>query len=153
MNYTGGDAYNVVENAAYAGVNSNGDVSVENGPNTASTTNIVVDEDAYFVPQPFTVQVFAVPYPNTTTTPGTTSVSVPATIPANGTSQAEFFVNTQNLGLLGTGGAIDYAVSGTSGCTAPVQSSMAGPQASCGSDPGLTSSTRRTRPPVPASSM
>ncbi len=118
VNYTGGDAYNVVENAAYAGVNSNGDVSVQNGPNTASTTNIVVDEDAYFVPQPFTVQVFAVPYPNTTTTPGTTSVSVPATVPANGTSQAEFFVNTQNLGLLGTGGTVNYAASGTSGCTA-----------------------------------
>jgi hypothetical protein len=118
VNYSAGNAYNVVENATYAGVNANGEVSVENGPNTAATTNIVVDEDAYFVPQPFTVQVFAVPYPNTTTTPGTTSVSIPATIPANGTSQAEFFVNTQNLGLLGSGGAIDFTVSGTSGCTA-----------------------------------
>ena len=116
--------------------NSNGDVSVQNGPNTASTTNIVVDEDAYFVPQPFTVQVFAVPYPNTTTTPGTTSVSVPATIPANGTSQAEFFVNTQNLGLLGNGGAIDYAPAGTSGCTA-LNSVIGGgpPRPSSRSDP------------------
>jgi hypothetical protein len=118
VNYTGGDAYNVVENAAYAGVDANGEVSVQNGPNAAASAHIVVDEDAYFVPQPFTVQVFAVPYPNTTTTPGTTSVSIPATIPADGTSQAEFFVNTQNLGLLGNGGAIDFSTSGTSGCTA-----------------------------------
>ena len=90
MNYTGGDAYNVVENAAYAAVDSNGEVSVQNGPNTASTANIVVDEDAYFVPQPFSVRcsLFRIPTPRQLQAlPG---VRGPATIAANGTSQAEF---------------------------------------------------------------
>jgi hypothetical protein len=117
VNYAPGNVYNTIENAAYAGVDANGEVSVQNGPSAAATANIVVDEDAYFVPQPFLIQVFAVPYPNTTTTPaGATSVSVPPSTLAPG-GQAEFFVNTQNLGLLGTGGAIDYTLSGTSSCT------------------------------------
>jgi hypothetical protein len=112
VNYTGGDAYNIVENAAYAGVDANGEVSVENGPNAAASAHIVVDEDAYFVPQPFTVQVFAVPSGATSSFPASGAHSI-----AVGGS-ADFFVNSQNLGLLGSGGAIDFAASGSSGCTA-----------------------------------
>ena len=114
VNYTGGDAYNVVENAAYAAVDANGEVSIENGPATAAGANIVVDEDAYFVPEAHTLTVFAVPGGATSAYP----VSGTNAIPANGTSTADFYVNDTADGFVFTGDAIDYSLSGSSACAA-----------------------------------
>jgi hypothetical protein len=48
VNYTTTDAYNVVENSAYAIAGTGGGVSVYNGPAGATTANIVIDESGYF---------------------------------------------------------------------------------------------------------
>jgi hypothetical protein len=51
VNYTPGDTYNIVENAAYATTGTAGSVSILNGPSNAATANVVVDEFGYFAPQ------------------------------------------------------------------------------------------------------
>jgi hypothetical protein len=68
VNYTSGDSYNVIENSAYAATGS-GEVNVFNGPPTAATTNVVVDEDGYFAP-PSAAAAYTV------TTPSTAQVTV-----------------------------------------------------------------------------
>jgi len=73
VNYTPGDTYNVVENAAYATTSTSGGVSILNGPANAATANVVVDEDGYFAP-PASNQTFTV----TPATPQTPTISTGA---------------------------------------------------------------------------
>ncbi len=128
VNYTPNDTYDVVENASYAGVSPGGSVSVLNGPVGAATTNIIVDEDAYFVPNNFTVSAFALPSTATTTVPG-------GTIVANGTSSADFYVNVEADGYVGEGGALDYSASGV--CDASEFSIGGTPGLPAGESPGF----------------
>jgi hypothetical protein len=114
VNYTPGDTYNVVENAAYATTGTGGSVSVLNGPANAASANVVVDEDGYFSSAPSVNTVALVAHPNTVLNNGTSTSTITATV----TGPSGLVVgDSVGVTLTGSPAAACGTISPTSGVT------------------------------------
>ncbi len=103
LNYTTGDVSNVLSNGAYAASSSSGGVTVANGPATAGTALVFVDESGYFAPQPSS-GVFVSASPSSIAANGTSTSTVTATVRKGGAvvsgDQVSFTVSPSTCGAL-----------------------------------------------------